>query len=234
MTDNNDNLPRDITPAIAERVEIAHQTAQSVIDIVVDSDDGMASASDDLIHIKAYQKQVKDMKTECSRPLHQRKQAVLDWFRPAEAFLSDAEAALKQAIGGYQEQVARAAAAAAQAEAKRLEKLAEQRAQRAEKNGDIETATDIRVEAMQSSALTLAAAQSTVPTVKGIGSRTLYEAVVINKLVFLQAVIAGTVPERFIEINMTELNKVANALKDDLNYPGVAVQTRHVVTARSA
>lgn len=66
--------------------------------------------------------------------------------------------------------------------------------------------------------------EKTQPKVAGLGIRTTWEAIVIDKLALIKAVAAGQAPLEAVEPNMTFLNNQARALKGSLKYPGVAAR----------
>ena len=62
------------------------------------------------------------------------------------------------------------------------------------------------------------------PKVAGLGIRTTWEAIVIDKMTLVKAVAAGQSPLEAVEPNMTFLNSQARALKGSLKYPGVVAK----------
>lgn len=226
------DLPRDITEDVHNSV-IGAQLAAKSINVVVDSDEALESASEDLIQIKTYQKEVTALKKSVTDPLNARKNAVIQWFKPAENFLISAESTLKRVIGDYQDKVAEEARKAAEAEAKRLEKLAERKADRAKKKGDTERAEEILDESRYMYEVVVSSAATATGDVKGISKRSTWTAEVIDKEAFVRAVVEGIIPLRFIQVDQAELNKLARALKNDLSYPGVKVHEKKSIAVRT-
>jgi len=230
-----DDRPNEVTQDIADRVAAAQRAAHELVEIVIDSPQGLDSAGRDLRQVKAYQRQIDDLRKSITRPMDDRKKSVMAYFSGPIDFLDQAEGALKHAISSYRHHVAEEARKLAAAEAKRIEQQAKREAKRAEKKGETEEAEVILDHADTEVSLTLAAVETrAAPEVKGIGSRKKYSVVVTDKMAFINAVATGSIPDRYVDLNMTELNKLARALKTDLRYPGIVVKTEDIVTARSA
>lgn len=66
--------------------------------------------------------------------------------------------------------------------------------------------------------------EKTQPKITGLGIRTTWEAVIIDKMQLIKAVAAGQSPLEAIEPNMSFLNKQAVAFKNNLKYPGVVAR----------
>jgi hypothetical protein len=72
------------------------------------------------------------------------------------------------------------------------------------------------------------------PKVSGLSSRENWSALVTDKMALIKAVAAGEAPAELIDINTATLNRLAKALKNGLNYPGVKAVSDRSYASRSA
>jgi hypothetical protein len=71
-----------------------------------------------------------------------------------------------------------------------------------------------------------------VPKVKGISNQTTWRAVVTDKAALIKAVAEGKIGDDVLEPNMVVLNKLARALKKQLDVPGVVAEDKVSVTVK--
>lgn len=143
-------MPDTATPAAeAARGQIAYDASSALAmsasaqreltnatDFVVDSNDMLEVAGDDLRRVKSLQKAVEDQRTSITGPLNQAVKAVNDLFRGPAQYLLQAEQKLKGAMLTYQQEQQRLAdearrKAEAEARAEREKQAAIQREQEA-------------------------------------------------------------------------------------------------------
>lgn len=232
-------------------------------EFVIDCDEMLAAAGDELRSIKTAQKDLNERRMAITRPLDDAKKAAIALFQPAVDALAEAENVLKRGIGGYQQQLAdqRRAEEARRREAARIEQerlAAEARAQReaAEKarREAEEAAAAGRAEeaAKATAAATEAAAQAdasedlsrtiaeapvvvtSAPKVSGVSMRETWSAEVDDLMTLVKAVAEGKAPLACLQADMKVLNAQARALKAQLAYPGVRAVSTSSVAARSA
>lgn len=229
-----EDIPQEITLDIRELVKTAEREAESIIAVEISNVPGLESAAEDLMTIKGLQKKVEKQRTDAVKPLNDKVRAINNWFRDPAAFLERAETTLKNAISAFQHRLEEEDRKAKEAEAKRIEQLAEQRAERAEAKGDTDRAEEQREVAQQSAALTRATAGRAVPKVKGIGTRETYEGIVTDKMALIKAVAEGKQPAAYLEVNMTPINKIITALKEETPpIPGIAINKKSSISARA-
>lgn len=160
--------------------------------------------------------------------------------RIAEAQRQQAEAAERARVAAEQ--------AAAIAKAEEKERELRQQAEAAAAAGDTVTAAklEVKAEAQQeigeakADAIAVKAAETIVAPapvapvkVAGISKRVTYKVEVTDLKALCAAVAAGTVPLSAVKADEAALNRVANALKGDLNYPGCKVTSDTVIGSRS-
>lgn len=104
----------------------AQRALTNATDFIVDSDDMLAMAGDDLKAVKALQKQVEEKRTSITGPLNQAVKAINDLFRAPADYLKQAETSLKSAMLTYTDERERKAAEARRA----AEELARQERER--------------------------------------------------------------------------------------------------------
>jgi len=72
-----------------------------------------------------------------------------------------------------------------------------------------------------------------VQKVTGMTQTFTYVAELTDKMALIKAVAAGQVPEIYLDVNMTLLNKQAKALKEQLNIPGIKVVKKSGISQRT-
>lgn len=258
--------PQTVTYDPSAAIALAHQAQQSLTaakDYVIDSDNMLELASEDLRTVKGLQKTVEEKRTAITVPLNQALKAVNDLFRAPKEYLDQAETVLKRAITTYQmEQQRKAAEAkriadeAARVERERLAAIereqqeaarrAQEEAQAAAAAGDLEAAQRAQAEAdaaaMQATAAALTAQVVTVaptvqaaPKVSGISTRTTYSAQVTDLMELVKAVAEGKAPIEAIQADTKFLGAQARAFKKAGQlYPGVMAVADTSVAARAA
>lgn len=184
-----------------------------------------------LKRIKTKMKELKELRQSMTRPIDETKRRILALFSEPEGQLADAEQVIKGAMLSYQNEQERIRAA----EEARLRDLAEQerlklleRAKKAAEKGKEEKAADLEE---QAETLPVPIVTSAQPKVEGISTRVTWHAEVLDKDMLIKAVAEGKVPSIVLEPNMTILNQQARALKEALNYPGVAAMSDQTVAA---
>lgn len=148
--------------------------------------------------------------------------------------LQTAEALLKTALLGYQqeeERKRRELEAKAQEEARKQQEKLQRQAEAAAAKGKVEKAA-----ALQATAAAVVAPIIPVTTQKiaGISTRVTYSARVKDLLELCKAIAAGKVPVNAVTANMPFLNNQARVMKETLAYPGVEVVTETGLASRSA
>ena len=219
------------TKALIQQATALREAGQT---ITITDTDSYKSAADQLQVIKGLAKRLDTDRKSITKPIDDLKAEVMDFYRPATTALTDAETLIKKAINAYdheQDRIRRAQeAAAAEAARKEREKL-EAQAAKAEAAGKTE-----RAELLQERAASVVAAPVAIaepPKVEGVSKRVTYKAVVVDVMALVKAVAAGTVPVTVLVPDQAALNRMANALKGQLNYPGVTVEAETVISSRS-
>lgn len=230
--------------------------------VVIDSDDMMQLAGEDLRRIKGLQKDVEAKRTSIVAPLNAAVRAINDLFRAPAAYLADAESKLKSSMLTYsteQERLARLARQEAERlgriERERLELEARQQreaaaaaaaeAQAAAAAGDHAAAIAAQEAADQARELadaneatanvvTITPTVQAASKVSGISSRATYGAQVTDLMELVKAVAAGLAPIEALQADERFLGAQARAFKKaGPLYPGVTVTEQRTMSARA-
>lgn len=100
MNDVVSTIPKEDIVTPAERM------LQAARAMVVDSPAMLDVAAGELRSIKARSKQLEDERLAMTRPLDETKRRIMEKYRTPLDYLASAEAAIKNAVGGYQRKVA--------------------------------------------------------------------------------------------------------------------------------
>jgi len=111
---------------------------------------------------------------------------------------------------------------------KEFERL-QKRAKTADSTGKTETAEVLRE---QAESIPAPIVVSKVAKVSGISTRTTWYAEVTNKQELVKAIADGRAPLNLVSVNVTTLNKLAIALKQEFRIPGVVAKSKSDITAR--
>jgi len=254
----SDTVQYDASSALQYRQK-AQAMSTSAQALVIDSEEMLQLAGEDLRSVKALQKQVEETRTSITGPLNQALQAVNALFRQPAEYLQQAERTLKTCIGNYQAEQQRIAdlarQEAARKQAEERKRLAEEAAaaeaeaaalrQAAMQTEDVEQLTILERQAEQQqiaaqaaqamSQVVVAAPVAVAPAkVSGISGRKVYNAEVTDLRALLQAVLDGKAPIEAIQPDMKFLGAQAKAFKKEGPlFPGVVATAATTISARA-
>lgn len=226
-----------------EDVEISQEAKETVkeVDLMVkEVKDFKIKSIKDLEMSANLLKQVKNTKSKweeerkkATRPLDAAKKTIMDWFRPTEVKLEEAENCIKKEMLIFQEAERKKAeeeARKAREEAEKirkaeLEKLEKER-QEAEMCEDEEKMQEIDrkqevVETMAEVASVTAPAE--MPKIKGVNEVKRWKAEVTDKKAFITYVLETGNLENAVEVLQPEINKFATATKGTIKVPGLKI-----------
>lgn len=211
----------------------------------IESKEEYELAAEDLKAIKKKAKELDEQRKTITKPLDDEKASVMNFYRPATEFLTEAESILKKAMSAYQAEVERQAAIerarqnaiAIAAQQRQREEAAkrEAEAQLALAEGDIETAVALQSEAAElelSAELTTPAIVAEPSKTDGISYKTTWTAEVTDIVALCQYIAQNPNQAHLVEPNISELRKLAIALKDQMNIPGVKAVSNRSVSVR--
>lgn len=182
--------------------------------------------------VKEMSKRLDEKRKEITSPLDVAKKAVMDLFRSPSERLALAESNLKNKMLEYQneqDRIRREAEEKLRLEAEKKQRELEERAKKAEENGKVGKAEELRDKAAMTIAPTIA---PTVQKVEGVSTREVWSAEVVDVMALVKAVAEGKAPLNFLQVNTTVLNAQARATKDSLSFPGVKFISTKVLASR--
>jgi hypothetical protein len=190
-------------------------------------------AGERLVLVKGRLKGIKVMEETVTKPLSVALKAAKALFTPAKEALTMAEANYKKHLGEYEMQAQReralAEARAQEAMRKEREKL-EKQADKLAAKGKIELA-----EAKRAEAEGLIAPIVTVGDDKltGISGRNKWIGHVVDPIAFARGVADGIIPVSALTYVQGEINRNAERLEGELDWPGVRVEKKWVSSVRA-
>lgn len=210
----------------------ATKTVEVAKSLTINNNEEYETAASQLSAIKKKANELDTKRKSMTKPLDEAKKKIMDLFRDPIQKLNDAEGFIKRGIASYQHKLEmarreeqRKADEAARKERERLERHA---AKAAEKGRD-EKAQEFEERASMVQAPVVA---YEAPKVSGVSTRENWKAEVTDLPALVKAVAEGKAPASFLTANMTEINRVAKALRKDADYPGVRVYSETVVASR--
>jgi hypothetical protein len=231
-----------ITPEAQAAAAEATEVAEVAHSLVIDSQDMYELGAEHLRSIKSVASKIDETRKSMTRPLDQAKAAIMDFFRPFADRAAAAEADLKRRMLGYQQQVE----AERRAEAERLRREEEARRQAEREAAEAEAMAMAEQGKVDEAEATLAAAEMTAalpvnvtPTVEapkasGISTRDNWKAEVTDFGALIGHVATHPQLQHLLLPALPELKKLAAALKEGANIPGVRVYNEPTLAARKS
>lgn len=246
-----------ITPEAQAAASEATEVAEIANSLVIDSQDMYELAAEHLKAIKAAAAKIDETRKSMTRPLDQAKAAIMDFFRPYADRAAEAEAGLKRNMLSYQQRVEaerraeaerlrreeEARRAEEQKEAERLAAAERERAAAAIESGDMAAAEAAAEEAdaieMHAAAVAAMPVHVPAPTVAapkaaGVSTRDNWKAEVVDFGALIAHVAANPSMQHLLLPALPELKKLAAALKEGANIPGVRVYNEPTLAARKS
>lgn len=216
-------------PTAAELSAKAAEIKQAADILLIIDDESLAAAKTDYEQMKKDAKAVDDFRKSVTRPLDEKKKAVMALFNPVTDAYKTTMQVYKIGMANYvAEQERKVSQARAEAEAKAAEqkKLLEAKAAEADDEG--------RCEALKAAAALVTADPVAVakPAVKGVSQRKTWKAEITDKAAFLKAAIDRPELLAVIEINEGKLNKLLNASGGTMEVPGMEKRQDTTIVVR--
>lgn len=228
-------IPPDVTrkaetQALAQRYSSEADADLALArDVLVEDDPSYVKAGELRLWIDERRKRAEANEELVCKPLWDHWKFLKGLFRPAiekrvEAcnVLSKERLAYDKKKQAEADRIRREQEEAARKEQTRLDKLAEEKAKRAEAKGDTERAEEIR-QTVPQVPLPIRVVGPILPKVAGIAKQQYWFAEVTDLPALVTAAAAGEVPMEAIVANDAWLKKTASALKAAMKYPGVRV-----------
>lgn len=211
----------DNAPMLA--AEAALHEAESM---TISSPSQLMAATETLKGIKRKWKEIEATRKSLVAPLDEGRERIQAFFRPPLDFLASAEGIYKSKITAYQSEERRIALEIARKETERLRKLDEAKAKRAEASGNTGRAEELRERAI---------IVPVVPTTKlaGTSTRELWSAELLDIKALCAAIADGKAPADMVTFNQSAGNRLASALKDAADVPGVRFMRTESMAVRA-
>ena len=200
----------------------AQAALQSVMSIVVESDEQYSQAADELKSIKAKWKDIDSQRKALKRPISEAGASIQAFFKEPLEYLEKAESVLKIAMVDYSDEQERIRAEAERKEQekarKREEKLRKQAADAAEKGNDARAETlEDRADNVQ------VAPVQAAPKVAGVSKVQTWTFEITDP---------ALVPDKYKVIDEKRVRAVVKAMKGDSNIPGIRVYSESSLRSR--
>lgn len=191
--------------------------------------------------IKQKKKQIDEVRKSLTRPLDAAKKRIMDFFRPAENKLAEAENSIEKTILEYRAEERRKAEeeqrkAAEEAKKRQEEELAriQKEQEEAEMLGDSETVENLE---MQKTVAATTAEVATVvapePKLSGVSEVKRWKAVVTDKMALIRYIAQTGQFENVVEFSNKELNALATATKGTIQVPGIEFKAETTLSVRN-
>lgn len=221
-------LEAQISPeaeALAKETEIILSNYQG---IVVKDNTALLSAGNELKTIKGKLNELDSLRKGMTRPLDAAKKAIMDFFRIPQERLEKAESTIKRAMLTYQQEQerirlkeeARLRDLALKEEARKKAAL-DARADKAEANGNLEKAEELRQQKEQVFAPAPVLA-STVAKVDGVSTKKVWKYRIVD---------ANAIPRDYMMPDTVKIGAVVRATKGTMNIPGVEIYAEETLAA---
>lgn len=183
-----------------------------------------------LLAVKEYRIKVGEILDPIIHSAHETHKRAVEQKRRLEEPAVRAEHALKGALAAYEQEQARlrrVAEALADAERMRLaDELRQKTALQTEAGGIMASFAPEPVVAVRPPRVE-------PPKAEGVSFRTQYRAEVVDFAALVQAVATGKAPLTMLQADQAELNRMARALRQAMDLPGVRVVEERIVAARA-
>lgn len=222
----------DIAPIDVSGAEESAKEAVSILQtakgVVISTNDQYVSAGEMLKTIKSFAKTIDEARKKITRPLDDAKANVMNLFRGPSDALAEAEKIVKNSMTAFynkQEEIRleqeRKAQEAARKEEERKKKALDERANKAEANGDLEKAAELR-EKKEEVFVPRPVVASSMAKVGGVAMKDIWRFRIVNQ---------SLIPREYLVINEPMLRTVAQATKGALSIPGVEFFAEKTVSA---
>lgn len=191
--------------------------------------------------IKQKKKKIDEVRKTITRPLDAAKKRIMDFFRPAENKLSEAENIIEKTILDFraeerkriEEEQRKAAEEARKKQAEELARIQKEQ-EEAEMMGDSETVENLE---MQKTVVATTAEVATVvtteePKLSGVAEVKRWKAVVTDKMALIKHIAATGQFENIVEFSNKELTALATATKGTIQIPGIEFKVERSLAAR--
>ena len=214
MTDVNIEISQE-AKEVSESTDLLLQEAK---DFKIKTVADLEISANILKTIKQKKKKIDEVRKSLTRPLDAAKKRIMDFFRPAENKLAEAENTIEKTILDFRAE-----------ERKRVEEEQKKAAEEAKKKENLE---------MQKTVVATTAEVATVttkeePKLSGVAEVTRWKAVVVDKKALIKHIAETGQLENLIEFSNKELNALATATKGTISVPGIEFKAEKTLSVRN-
>lgn len=226
MTDVNIEISQE-AKEVSESTDLLLQEAK---DFKIKTVADLEISANILKTIKQKKKKIDEVRKSLTRPLDAAKKRIMDFFRPAENKLQEAENTIEKTILDFRAEERKRVEeeqkkAAEEAKKKQEEELAriQKEQEEAEMVGDCETVEKLE---MQKTVVSTTKEVSSViipeePKMSGVAEVKRWKAIVTDKMALIKHIAEMGQFENLIEFSSKELNSLAIATKGTIQIPGI-------------
>lgn len=225
MSETIDQVQVSIPSISNEHVTSARSFLELAQTYAIDCPQMAEMANEDLKKIKLKYKQIDEVRKSLVQPIDQARRRIQDFFRHPLEWLEQAEAALKASLGKFQDAEEAKRREEESIKRKAAEEIAARMREEAAvlaKQGDVETARALNLQAAMLPALVQA--DTPVTVLAGVSSREVWNIEIID---------ATIIPREYLEIDYIKIRKVVAALKGETNIPGVRVFSQRQLSVKA-
>jgi len=243
-------IPKGLPATALELIDLGESIGKALYIDVVTNDEDMENISTAMQQCAAHVKTLENMRKDHLRPIREYVEKVNAEYKRATDVIDRGLRHAKAEVSSYQHRVREQIRKEAAAEAARIAKNAEKRAERIEKKAaaseDTAAAAEAAAEAenirmqaeVKAQHAAAAIATQEAPKAKGVSSSKNWKIEVIDKKAFIGSVASGDDPRLtldMVKVNQPELNKLAKALKEGCQgIKGARVYYDEIVSVRSS
>lgn len=190
-------------------------------------------AGEQLVQMKGEVKVVVEAKENITKPLNTEKTRVIDEFRTFLDKCDDIERIFKGSMVAFQVEEDRKRREEEANEAEKARKKQNRlmgRAENAAEKGHDEKAAELESQALSTSA----ALVDQAPKTKGVSNRETWSGEITNKKEFVIAAATNPALLNCLDINQSNLNKLAGMMKEEFDFPGAKATSKKSFAIRSA
>lgn len=215
---------------------------KEALDFKIVSPADLETSANILKTIKQKKKKIDEVRKSLTRPLDAAKKGIMDFFRPAENKLSEAENAMQKTILEFREMERRKAEEeqrkiAEEAKKRQEEELAriQKEQEEAEMLGDSETVENLEIQKTVAATTVEVATVVTPeePKLSGVAEVKRWKAVVTDKMALIKHIAETGQFENLIEFSNKELNALATATKGTIQIPGIEFKAERSLAVRN-
>jgi len=228
MFELDTTIPNDIEEKMVNVLSMFSNQASALITTQAEFD----YTGEQLIKMKGEVKVVVEAKEKITKPLNTEKTRVIDEFRPFLETCDVIERISKANMAtfmGEEDRKRREEEADEAEKARKKQNRLMGRSEKAAEKGHDEKAAELESQALSTSA----APVDQAPKTKGVSNRETWSGEITNKKEFVIAAATNSALLNCLDINQSNLNKLAGMMKEEFDFPGAKATSKKSFAIRS-